>query len=98
MGYRTIGQHLGEKATTVGVMEEIQDGCQSPSDWGSMQDLASWGGGVSLELHGRTWSMTRRELGLQSERLSLVTHYTVMDSNPAAQESPCSSQHMSRPV
>ncbi len=23
-------------------MEEIQDDCQSPSDWGSMQDLASW--------------------------------------------------------
>ncbi len=22
-------------------MEEIQDDCQSPSDWGSMQDLAS---------------------------------------------------------
>ncbi len=23
-------------------MEEIQDDCQSPSDWGSMQDLTSW--------------------------------------------------------
>ncbi len=42
MGYRTIGKQLGEKATTVGVMEEIQYGCQSPSDWGSMQDLVSW--------------------------------------------------------
>ncbi len=46
MGYRTIGKQLGEKATTVGSiikkMEEIQDDCQSPSDWGSMQDLASW--------------------------------------------------------
>ncbi len=46
MGYRTIGKQLGEKATTVGAiikkMEEIQDDCQSPSDWGSMQDLASW--------------------------------------------------------
>ncbi len=107
MGYRTIGQHLGEKATTVGVMEEIQDGCQSPSDWGSMQDLASWGGGgggggggVRLELHGRTWSMTRRELGLQSERLSLVTHYTVMDSSPPAQASTCpgpSEDHLDDP-
>uniref|UniRef100_A0A3P8ZEJ9 Uncharacterized protein n=1 Tax=Esox lucius TaxID=8010 RepID=A0A3P8ZEJ9_ESOLU len=29
---------------------------QSPSVWGSMQDLTSWG--ISPELHGRTWSMT----------------------------------------
>ncbi len=46
MDYRTIGKQLGEKATTVGAiirkMEEIQDDCQSPSDWGSMQDLAPW--------------------------------------------------------
>ncbi len=33
MGYRTIGKQLGEKA---------QDDCQSPSDWGSIQDLALW--------------------------------------------------------
>ncbi len=55
--------------------------------------------GISLELHGRTWSMTWRALEPQSQRLPLVTHYTVMDSNPAARtRSPCSSQHMSRPV
>ncbi|KAI3355044.1 hypothetical protein L3Q82_017921 [Scortum barcoo] len=46
MGYRTIGKQLGEKATTVGAiireMEETQDDCQSSSDWGSMQDLASF--------------------------------------------------------
>ncbi len=40
MGYRTIGKQLGEKETTVGAiikkMKEIQDDCQSPSDWGSM--------------------------------------------------------------
>jgi len=24
-------------------MEEAKHDCQSPSDWGSMQDLASWG-------------------------------------------------------
>ncbi len=55
--------------------------------------------GISLELHGRTWSMTWRELGPQSQWLPLVTHYTVMDSNPAAcARSPCSSQQKSRPV
>ncbi len=42
--------------------------------------------GISLELHGRTWSITRRELGPRSQRLPLVTHYTVMDSNPAARK------------
>ncbi len=40
MGYRSIAKQLGEKATTIGVIirkiEEIQDDCQSPSDWGSM--------------------------------------------------------------
>ncbi len=41
-------------------MEEIQDDCESPSDWGSVPDLASWSindpeKGISLELHGRTW-------------------------------------------
>ncbi len=34
--------------------------------------------GISLELHGRTWSMTWRELGPRSQRLPLVTHYTVI--------------------
>ncbi len=51
MGYRTMVKQLGEKSTTVGaiirkmeeIQDEIQDDCQSPSDWGSMQDLALWG-------------------------------------------------------
>ncbi len=46
MGYKTIAKQLGEKVTTVGAiysqMEETQNNCQSPSDWGSMQDLTSW--------------------------------------------------------
>ncbi len=46
MGYKTIAKQLGEKVTTVGVtnsqMEKTQNNCQSPSDWGSMQDLTSW--------------------------------------------------------
>ncbi len=46
MGYKTIAKQLGEKVRTVWSyylqMEETQDSCQSPSDWGSMQDLTSW--------------------------------------------------------
>ena len=41
MGYKKISKQLGEKLTTVG---EMIRKChrQSPSVWGSMQDLASW--------------------------------------------------------
>ncbi len=43
MGYETIAKQLGEKETTVYLqMEEIQNNCQSLSDWGSMQDLTSF--------------------------------------------------------
>ncbi len=45
MGYKTIANQLGEKVTTVGVIickGKKQNNCQSPSDWGSMQDLTSW--------------------------------------------------------
>ncbi len=45
MGYKTIAKQLGEKVTTIGAimqMEETQNNCQSPSVWGSMQDLTSW--------------------------------------------------------
>ena len=44
MGYKKISKQLGEKLPTVGAiirkMEESHR--QSPSVWGSMQDLASW--------------------------------------------------------
>ncbi len=105
MGYKTIAKQLGEKETTVYLqMEEIQNNCQSPSDWGSMQDLTSfqwswerWG--ISPELHGRILSMISRQLGPQSPRKQLVTHYAVKDWNPAAPaSSPCSRKHMYRPV
>ncbi len=42
MGYKTIAKQLGEKVTTVGAIIrkwKKQNNCQSPSDWGSMQDL-----------------------------------------------------------
>ncbi len=45
MGYKTIAKQLGEKVTTVGVIIrkwKKQNNCQSPSVWGSMQDLTSW--------------------------------------------------------
>ena len=46
MGYKKISKQLGEKLTTVGAiirkMEETQSHRQSPSVWGSTQDLATW--------------------------------------------------------
>ena len=85
-------------------MEETQNYYQSPSVWGStqIQDLASWGiddlekgEGISPELHGRNLLMIPRQLGPQSPRKPLVTHYAVMDSNPVAPaRSPCSRRHV----
>ncbi len=74
MGYKTIAKQLGEKVTTVGAiysqMEETQNNCQSPSDWGSMQDLTSWsfndheyGEESAQNLHSRVLSMISRQLG-----------------------------------
>ncbi len=46
MGYKTIAKQLGEKVTTVGVIirkwKKHTNNCQSPSVWGSMQDLTSY--------------------------------------------------------
>ncbi len=46
MGYKTITKQLGEKMTTVGVIirkwKKTQNNSQSPSVWGSMQDLTLW--------------------------------------------------------
>ncbi len=45
MGYKTITKQLGEKVTTVGAIIhkwKKLNNCQSPLDWGSMQDLTSW--------------------------------------------------------
>ncbi len=48
MGCKTIAKELGGKVTIVGCdysqIEETQNKCQSPSDWGSMQDLPSFPG------------------------------------------------------
>ena len=41
MGYKKISKQLGEKLTTVGaIIRKCHP--QSPSVWGSTQDLASW--------------------------------------------------------
>ena len=45
MGYKKISKQLGEKLTTVGAIIrkwKKQSHRQSPSVWGSTQDLASW--------------------------------------------------------
>ncbi len=45
MGYKTISKQLDEKVTTVGaIIRKWKEHkiTQSPSDWGSMQDLTSW--------------------------------------------------------
>ena len=46
MGYKTIAKQLGEKVTIVGAIirksKKHKRNCQSPSAWGSMQDLTSW--------------------------------------------------------
>ncbi len=45
MSYKTITKQLGEKVTTTGAIIhkwKKHKYCQSPSDWGSMQDLSSW--------------------------------------------------------
>ncbi len=42
MGYKTIAKQLDNSWCDYSQMEETQNNCQSPSDWGSMQDLTSW--------------------------------------------------------
>ncbi len=45
MDYKTIAKQLGEKVSIFGAIIhkwKKQNNCQSPSDWGSMQDLTSW--------------------------------------------------------
>jgi len=39
-------------------MEEAKDDYQSPSDWGSMQDLTSWGLNDPKKGEKSSWSMT----------------------------------------
>ena len=56
-------------------MEEVQDDDQSPSGWGSMQDLTSWGINDHEEGEGSAQNYTA---GL-GQRKPLVTHYAVMD-------------------
>ncbi|KAI4881501.1 hypothetical protein NFI96_012326, partial [Prochilodus magdalenae] len=43
-GYGAIAKQLGEKRSTVGaiIRKWKKLDCQSPLDWGSMQDLTSW--------------------------------------------------------
>ncbi len=110
MGYKTIASQLGKKVTTVNSdysqMEETQNNRQSPSDWGSIQDLTSW----SFSDHENGDESAQSDTAGSSQwsqgswdyshpRKQLVTHYAVKDWNPAAPaRSPCSRKHMYRPV
>ncbi len=86
-------------------MEEIQNNHQSPSVWGSMQDLTSWSFMIMRTVRNQLRT-TREDLGNDLKAVgttvtkqTLVTHYTVKDWNPAAPaRSPCSRKHMYRPV
>ncbi len=109
MGYRTIGKQLGEKTTTVGTI------IRKWKKFKMTVNLPRTGAPCKISPHGvsmiprkvRDQTRTTREdlvnklkrAGTTVSTVTLVTHYTVTDSNPAAHaRSPCSSQHMSRPV
>ncbi|KAK3570121.1 hypothetical protein QTP86_011699 [Hemibagrus guttatus] len=62
MGYKTIAKQFGEKVTTVGVIIrkwKKHKITQSPSVWGSMQDLTSWS--FNDHEHVRNQPRTTRE-------------------------------------
>ncbi len=96
MGYKTIASSLVRRWQQFkSQMEETQNNCQSPSVWGSMQDLTSWSfndhenGEESAQNY--TGGACQWQLGPYSPRKQLVTHYAVKDWNPAAPaQSPCS--------
>ncbi len=58
MGYKTIAKQLGEKVTTVGAIIhkwKKQNNCQSPSVWGSMQDLTLWSSWIKAKKKNFFW-------------------------------------------
>ncbi len=76
-------------------MKETQNNCQSPSVWGSMQDLTSWSfndhenGEESAQIYtggSCQWSQGSWD---QSPKKQLVTHYAVKDWNPVAPARSC---------
>ncbi len=87
-------------------MEETQNNCQSPSVWGSMEDLTSWsfndhenGEESAQNYMGGSCQWSQGRWDQKSPRKQLVTHYAMKDWNPAAPaRSPCSRKHKYRPV
>ncbi len=75
--------------------------CQSPSDWGSMQDLTEWSSMIMRTVRNQPRT-TREDLvnelkaaGTIVTKKQMVTHYSVKDWNPAAPaSSPSSRKHM----
>ncbi len=62
-------------------MEEIQDDCQSPSDWGSLQDLASWSINDPEKGEGLDQRRTTREDLVNDLKRAGTTVSTVTISN-----------------
>ncbi len=85
-------------------MVETLNNCQSPSDWGSMQDLTLWSSMIMRTV--RNQPRTTREDLVNDHKAAgtKVTkktggNYAVKDWNPAAPaRCPCSRKHMYRPV
>ncbi len=108
MGYKTIAKQLGEKETTVCVIIhkwKKQNNCQSPPDWGSMQDLTSWSfndhenGEESTQNYtvgSCQWSQGSWDHSHQENNC-----YAVKDWNPkscSARKIPLSRKHIYRPI
>ncbi len=105
MGYKTIAKQLGEKVTTTGAIIrkwKKQNNCQSPSVWGSMQDLASWSfndhenGEESVQNYTRGschWSQGSRDHSHQRNSwwhtMPWRTEILQRPQGPPAQESKC---------
>ncbi len=86
--------------------EETQNNCQSPSVWGSMQDLTSWsfsdhekGEESAQNYTGGSCQWSQGSWDHSHQENNWFSHYAMKDWNPAAPaRSPCSRKHMYRPV
>ncbi len=99
MGYRTTGKPLGEKETTVGTIirkwKKFKMTVCLPRT-GAPCKISPCGDSMILRKVRDQPRTTREDLvndlkraGTTVSTVTLVTHYTVMDSNPPAQASTC---------